>query len=489
MAVKMKKLNLNGLTKRWVVNVLSVVFAVLLIFTVMVSVALHEYYDRAVERYITGQLNTAISMFSGYSSAGTDAFASGAKEYVESFTQHDTMEVQFLTGEGNLIVSTTGFLSDSYENSADYKDALKSPDRTALWQGKTAEGEQVMTAAGAIVSKDNPSVCVGIIRLVVSLEGINRQYNVIFTAVVTVVLLFFLMIVLSGSYFVRSIIAPIQGLSQQATKIAHGDFETRIAVDGKRKDEITTLCETINRMAKELSSTEQMKNEFISSVSHELRTPLTAIKGWGETVVGSMDDPKLVKKGIEVIIGEAERLSVIVEDLLDFSRMQNGKLTYHMAPCDVVAEMGEAILSLTANAAEQKVNLDFAEPKDIPIITGDAGRLQQVFVNVLGNALKYTPEGGSIVVDMKPHRDEIEILISDTGRGIDPEDLDHIKQKFYKGKDAARGSGIGLAIADEIVTAHGGRLEIASTLRVGTTVTIFLPVKMNDLVKENEHEQ
>jgi signal transduction histidine kinase len=100
-----------------------------------------------------------------------------------------------------------------------------------------------------------------------------------------------------------------------------------------------------------------------------------------------------------------------------------------------------------------------------------------VFVNVVGNALKYTPEGGSIVVDIKIHEKELEILVSDSGCGIDAEDLAQIKQKFYKGKDAVRGSGIGLAIADEIVTAHGGRLEIASTLRVGTTVTIFLPTE------------
>ncbi len=489
MAAKLKKLNLNGLTMRWVVNVLSVVFAVLLIFTITVSVVVYEYYDRAVERYLTGQLETVVNSFSGYSSAGTAAFESGAKDYVENYTRHDTMEVQLLTGEGRMIVSTAGFISDSYENSTDYKDALQSATRTALWKGKNVEGERVMTAAGAIVAKDNPSVCVGVVRLVISLAGINRQYTMILTAVIVIVLLFFLMIVFSGSYFIRSIIAPIQGVNSQAQQIARGEFHTRISVDTKRKDEITTLCETINHMAEDLSSTEQMKNEFISSVSHELRTPLTAIKGWGETVMESMDDPALVKKGMEVIIGEAERLSVIVEDLLDFSRMQNGKLTYQMKPCDVVAEMSEAILSLTANAAEQKVHMDFAEPDNVPIIIGDAGRLQQVFVNVVGNALKYTPEGGNIVVDIKSHEKEIEILVSDTGRGIHPEDLANIKQKFYKGKDAARGSGIGLAIADEIVTAHGGRLEISSTLRVGTTVTIFLPIKMNFLTsQEEEHE-
>jgi signal transduction histidine kinase len=346
-----------------------------------------------------------------------------------------------------------------------------------MWQGKNSAGEKVLCATGLVLAKENPSLCMGGIRIVVSLEGVSHQFRTILYAVIAVVLIFFLVIVFSGFYFIRSIVSPIQGISERARQIALGDFSSRIEVASKRKDEITDLCETINQMAGELASTEQMKNEFISSVSHELRTPLTAIKGWGETVMGSMDDPELTKKGMEVIIGEAERLSVIVEDLLDFSRMQNGKLTYHMKPCDVVAEMGEAILSLAATASDQKVLLDFTEPADIPVVIGDAGRLQQVFVNVVGNALKYTPEGGSIVVDIKTHENEIEILVSDTGCGIDAQDLEYIKQKFYKGKDAVRGSGIGLAIADEIVTAHGGRLEISSTLRVGTTVTIFLPTE------------
>lgn len=468
---------MTGLTRRWVINVLSIVFGVLFLFTVGVSAAVHTYYDGAVRQYVSRQLETAVGLFNSYSSEGPSQFKTGATQYVEAFTDHELMEVQMLSGDGNVFMTTAGYVSDAYDNADDYAQALVSEDHTALWKGSNKAGEKVYCATGLVLAKDNPSVCVGGIRIVVSMEGVNRQFRLIVTVLTAVVLIFFLVIVFSGLYFIRSIVSPIQGISERARKIALGDFESRIEVDAKRKDEITDLCETINHMAEELASTEQMKNEFISSVSHELRTPLTAIKGWGETVVGSMDDPELTKKGMEVIIGEAERLSVIVEDLLDFSRMQNGKLTYHMQPCDVVAEMSEAILSLAATAADQKVLLDFTEPADVPVIIGDAGRLQQVFVNVVGNALKYTPEGGSIVVDIKIHEKELEILVSDSGCGIDAEDLAQIKQKFYKGKDAVRGSGIGLAIADEIVTAHGGRLEIASTLRVGTTVTIFLPTE------------
>lgn len=487
MAVGQRKLNIKGLTRRWIVNVLSVVFVVLFLVTVIVAAAINQYYERSVQQYLLTQLDTATGFFNNGSVTGAKEFEIGAREYVESFSQQDTMEVQLLASDGSILMSTAGYIADSYDESTDYQTALNAPEHVATWRGRSSGGEKVMSAAGIILSPENTAVCIGAVRIIVSLAGVNRQFHMIVTSLSAVMMIFFLLIVLSGLYFINSIVSPIQSIGKTARQIARGDFEARIDA-GQREDEIGALCQTINDMAGELASTEQMKNEFISSVSHELRTPLTAIKGWGETVVDSLDDPALVRKGMEVIIGEAERLSVIVEDLLDFSRMQNGKLTYHMKPCDVVAEMAEAILTLTDNAAKKKVLLDFSEPENVPVITGDAGRLQQVFVNVLGNALKYTPEGGSIVVDIKAHDRAIEILISDTGVGIEPEDLGQIKQKFYKGKDAVRGSGIGLAIADEIVAAHGGRLEIASTLHVGTTVTILLPVTSPRLLKERNHE-
>ncbi len=477
MKLPTEKLNIKGLTKRWIVNVLSVVLAVLAIFTVTVSAVLYQYYFETVEEYLQSQLETVGSSFAGYSSASAKDFEKGAKEYVESFTMHDKMEVQLLSGDGKILYSTAGYITETYQHSTDYQDAFTAENHTALWKGKTSRGERVLSGATLVLSTANQGVCLGAVRVVISLSGVLRQYVMIVAGIVGVTSLFFLLILLSGMFFINSIISPVQIIGKTAGQIARGDFKARIETKRHRDDEIGTLCDTINHMAEELASTENMKNEFISSVSHELRTPLTAIKGWGETVATSPDDPFLVKKGMEVIVGEAERLSVIVEDLLDFSRMQNGKLTYHMEPCDVVAEMSEAILTLTDNAEKKQVLLDFTEPENFPVVVGDAVRLQQVFVNLLDNALKYTPAGGSIVVDMKNHQTHLEIMVSDTGCGIAPDDLEHIKQKFYKGKDAVRGSGIGLAIADEIVLAHGGRLDIASTPRVGTTVTVILPLQ------------
>jgi len=231
-------------------------------------------------------------------------------------------------------------------------------------------------------------------------------------------------------------------------------------------------------MALELQENEKMKNDFISSVSHELRTPLTAIKGWAETLMDDSVDRETTKKGIGVIIKESERLSGMVEELLDFSRLQSGRLQLSLTKLDLVAELSDAVLMFTERARQEQIRLDYDEPMDILPIMGDANRLRQVFVNILDNALKYSDAGDSITVVVLRQENNAVITIQDTGIGIAPADLPKIKTRFYKANATRRGSGIGLAVADEIVTMHGGSLELDSREGVGTRVTITLPLSL-----------
>ena len=237
-------------------------------------------------------------------------------------------------------------------------------------------------------------------------------------------------------------------------------------------------------MAGEISTAEHMKNEFISSVSHELRTPLTAIKGWGETLrQGGSEDPELLDKGLDVIIGEAERLSGIVEELLDFSRMQGGHLNMKFSRMDLLAELSETVLLFRERAAQAGITLEYIEPENLPPIVGDKDRLKQVFINVIDNAIKYSDRGGRVRIETADMGGHVQIVVGDTGVGISAEDLPNIKQKFYKANRSRPGSGIGLALADEIVKRHKGRLDIDSEEGVGTTVTIMLPVAPPELLK------
>ena len=256
-----------------------------------------------------------------------------------------------------------------------------------------------------------------------------------------------------------------------------GDFSVRIENDSD--DEIGDLCTAINHMADELSNAEAMKNEFISSVSHELRTPLTAIKGWAETLmVDGGENPDTMKKGVGVIVNETERLSQMVEELLDFSRMQNGHFTLQEANMDILAELGDAVLIYSDKAKREEKRIIYNEPEMLPFVYGDKNRIRQVFINVIDNAIKYSSPGDTVTIDAYEKDGDIIVSVADTGVGIKESDLPKVKTKFFKANHTRRGSGIGLAVADEIIAMHGGSMDINSAGEgKGTTVTISLPAK------------
>ena len=269
-------------------------------------------------------------------------------------------------------------------------------------------------------------------------------------------------------------------ISGTAKKLAKGDFSERIAI--KNNDEIGELSRVFNDMADELENSETIKNDFISSVSHELRTPLTAIKGWSETLALGYDEATFAK-GMKVITRETERLESMVEELLDFSRIQNGKFTLQMANIDIIAELDDALLIYYDKAGKENKKINYNDPEFLCVVYGDKNRLRQVFINVIDNAIKYTDPGATVNITVERDEEQLKIAVADTGCGIAPSDLPKVKAKFYKANSSRRGSGIGLAVADEIIMLHGGSLDIESELGVGTTVTITLPL-IPDVRKE-----
>lgn len=264
-------------------------------------------------------------------------------------------------------------------------------------------------------------------------------------------------------------------IAETARRIAQGDFKARL--EKKNDDEIGELSDVINYMAEELANSEKLKNDFISSVSHELRTPLTAIRGWGETMLMDENiDHATLETGMGVIMRETERLSDMVEELLDFSRMQSGRMKLVKSKMDVLAELSEAVIMYTERAKREGMLLIYDEPDLFVPVFGDRGKLRQVFINVIDNALKYSDPGDTTTVSARVEGNNIIIEVEDTGCGISAADLPKIKTKFYKANLTRRGSGIGLAVADEIIQMHGGRLDVSSVEGEGTTVTITLPI-------------
>lgn len=462
-----------GITRRWLLNSLGVILLVLITLIITLSFVVQGYVYNIIQSTVNGRAGELTNVFAGYSNATPREFSNAARTYVENSTGKEMMEMMVFNSNGKIIVTSTGFPPDDTQPKPDYQQALISPENQGSWTGKLTSGEKVMAVTRVI--RNHSGNYLGAIRYVVSLEEADHQVSMIVGALMIAGLLIILFVVVSSFYFIRSIVLPIREIGVIAKRISHGDFNARI--ETYNSDEIGQLCETINEMAVELGATEKMKNDFISSISHELRTPLTAIKGWAETMqeVGD-DDKETFHKGMGVIIRESERLSGIVEELLDFSRMQSGRMTLMMDKIDILAELGEAVYMFTERASAEGKYLIYEEPAMLSPVLGDINRLRQVFVNIIDNALKYTSEGGTVSVSATEEDGFIHVVISDNGCGIPAEHLPNVKKKFYKANQTVRGSGIGLALADEIMTLHNGSLEIESHEGVGTAVTITIPV-------------
>ena len=230
-------------------------------------------------------------------------------------------------------------------------------------------------------------------------------------------------------------------------------------------------------MSLQIGQNEKMKSEFISSVSHELRTPLTAINGWGETILEDpTGDPVQMRRGIRIILNESRRLSTMVEELLEFSKMEDGRFTLRIEQVDLQAEFEDAIFTYRELFRQEGIELHYqAGDEELAPIPGDPERLKQVFCNVLDNAAKHGGAGRRIDASIGPEGGEQVIRIRDYGPGVPEEELPYVKQKFYKGSSKARGSGIGLAVCDEIIKLHGGTFEIGNAEGGGAVVTIRLP--------------
>ena len=470
----------KSITARWLVNTFGVMLVVVVLLIVVLSFVMSNYYYNGVHQTLNGRVDELSNIFGNYTSENYKEFDKNSRSYVENFSDKERMEMMIIDPVGNIKVTSTRFPPDKSAQMPDYNIAKESDDGYGFWKG--FQNEEYVMAVTRIIS-DTSGNNLGAVRYCVSLEPANRQIFVIimFMIVIGLFILFFVM--MSGAYFVRSIVNPIREINDVSKRIAQGDFDARL--EKRNNDEIGELCDSINYMAEELGVSEKLKNDFISSVSHELRTPLTAIKGWAETMrMGDTPDFRTFEKGMTVIAKESERLTGIVEELLDFSRIQSGRMIINMERIDLVAELDEAVYMLRERALNEGKHLLYEEPEFVPPVQGDKNRIRQVFINIIDNALKYTPESGVIGIEIKNDDENIMISVSDNGCGIPSEHLPRVKEKFYKANQTQRGSGIGLAVVDEIMRLHNGSMEIESTENVGTTVTLTFPIE-----QEKEEEE
>ncbi len=482
--MKLKKLltkhKVRGITANWLKNFVMVSVIIVSVVSLIAGILVRWYYYNSASVSLESMdTNLVKNYFSSYLNTTEEQFKNGALKFIDEFSEKDKMEVWVINEGGKPIASSSGFGISENPVMPDYAEIFSSNKEIGEWTGKNNYGEKVMAISVPLGSNvDGKYSSQAAVRYIVSLEAIDSQLLVLYFYIFIAAVIIISLVFVSGIYFIRSIVVPMEELSKTVNKVASGDYTARVHYS-EGSDEISSLCSNINSMLEEISGMDRMKNDFISTISHEIRTPLTAVKGWGETLLQIGDkDPVMLQKGLEVIISESARLSELVEELLDFSRIQNGALKLKKEKIDILAELDETVFVFRDRAVREGIDFVYTAPEEPAPMFGDPNRIKQVFTNILDNALKYTEQGGKVTVNAVITPDGyLNIYFIDTGCGISSEDLPKVKEKFYKTSINYRGSGIGLAVADEIIKLHDGEIMISSVLGEGTTVRILLPLE------------
>ena len=327
-------------------------------------------------------------------------------------------------------------------------------------------------------SLKNQLLASGLAALALLVLGVNFASHGYMRSAITIIIIMMAYIVALNLWFWHFVTNPIDELTEFARRIAAGSYGSK--TEKRYDNEIGTLTDEINSMSEKVAIAEKSRTDFISQVSHELRTPLTAIMGWAETIAYDSAVQGDSLRGIQIISKEAERLTGMVSELLEFTRIQDGRFNLRIELIDIAAELEDALFTYGELMRQSGMEINYTPPEsEIPLIPGDPERLKQVFLNLLDNAVNHGGDGKRIDVSLTEDGGRVCVRVRDYGHGIPEAELPHVKEKFYKGSSKNRGTGIGLAVCDEIVTRHGGSLTIENAENAGCVVSVYLPMSTN----------
>lgn len=445
-----------------------IVITVIILELFLINIVKQNYYNN-LEDNLASQIRVSSDLYLKYFSDTT--LHDNVLNNVDMFWKQTSAQVEIIDTNGNVLMDSIGVKRNNLLNISDVKKALEG--KIGSWTGNVSyDAESVMAVSYPLRSNEK---IVGVLRYITSLREVNKDIRDIAFIFVTFGLFVIILSSLISIIIANSIVGPIKELTSVAKKMADGNFK----VEGKKKfnDEIGKLSDTLNYMAKEILKKDALKNDFISSVSHELRTPLTSIKGWAITLKDGYDDKEMLNDGLNIIEKESDRLTKMVEELLDFSKFVSGKIQLEYNQVNVSYMMDYLKMQLEPRANRENIKLEVFYSENLPIISSDENRLKQVFINILDNAFKFSKPGSCITFTTLQEYRTIIFKIKDEGLGISEEDLPKVKEKFYKGKSSNSKNGIGLSICDEIIQLMNGKFEITSVLNVGTEVVISLPLR------------
>ncbi|MBR5742979.1 MAG: sensor histidine kinase [Clostridia bacterium] len=467
----------RGIRARWAINTLLPVVAILITLGAVLSVTVSNYYRGIMLSRVISNAETTADFFNRYLVSASD-FYTAARSFTNEFSDKDYIEMQTVSAGGDIIYSSSGIVNGYPPGTPDVSACSVSRTLKTYTGADSLTGERVISVSTPLY--DSEGRLSGYFRFVTSMERADRAIGRFILLIVLIDAAILLLILWTNLYFLRSIVTPVRKINEAAKKIAAGKYGETIT--DTYNDEIGELAETINFMSVEIDRSEKVKNDFISSVSHELRTPLTAITGWSETLETSMDSPAILKRGLSVISRESGNLKGMLDELLDFSRMESGRLAVHFGQVNVSDELEDVTFSFSATLAQDGFSIRYENKLGDDVwISADRARLRQVFVILIDNARKHACDGkfldltltGGMFREGEPC---VTVTFRDYGPGIPEADLPHVTEKFYKGSSKRPGNGIGLAVAKEIVTLHDGSLLIQNAEEgTGTQITVKLP--------------
>ena len=402
----MKKV--SGLRKRWLINTLGVVLSVGLVCVFAVTAFFATYYYSTMSSDLRFRAETTSEFFEGYVNLNYNEFYRSCMTYAANFDDGSDLELQFINNAGQMVASSYGDWAGLPPKTTDITDAVNTRGPAGFVGINPDTGERILAVSCPMIYSNGEVI--GVLRYVTSTRIMDLRYvtstKLVDRQIISVGLVCFLVlmvvagvVVFSGSFFIRSVMNPVAEITEKAKRIAAGSYGVQIQT--RYADEIGELAETINEMSAKISQNEKMQAEFISQLSHELRTPLTAINGWSETLLADENMDPDTRQGMKIISREAKRLTEMVMDLLDFTRMQDGRMTLNVETTDIRSEFEDTVFMYGSRLVQDGIELEYIDSDaDIPEIPCDPQRLRQVFLNILDNAAKHGGDGKRIEASM-----------------------------------------------------------------------------------------
>ena len=415
----------GGLRRRWLFNTVGVLCALGLVCVLLVTAVFAAYYYSNVQADMRNRAETTTDFFADYVNQNYNEYYQSCITYAQTFEDRDMLELQFINIYGRLVSSSYGPWAGASPTTPEIREAVDSRSIRPYVGKDPTTGERIIAMSSPMIYSNGEVI--GVLRFVTSTRRIDM--NIIRVGMVSTVALLVVraVVLLSSGYYIRSILMPVAEITEKAKLIASGSYG--IQIKRRYDDEIGELADTINEMSSKIAQNEKMQAEFISSLSHELRTPLTAINGWSETLLADDTLDEDSRRGMKIISREAKRLTEMVVDLLDFTRMQDGRMTLTVEPADIRAEFEDTVYMYGSRLAQDGIKLHYLDnDDDIPEIPCDPKRLRQVFLNILDNAAKHGGEGKRIEASIHEENGYVVIRILDYGPGIPEDEIPLVKK-------------------------------------------------------------